>query len=59
MGRECPRESTADHVGWETFTEVSDADRGQERPVWELVFGHYNGRQGLEAEWVQEMVDTV
>jgi hypothetical protein len=54
-----PRDTTPDHVGWTTYTEVSSASRGQERPVWELVLGHYAGRQGLAAGWVQQIADTI
>lgn len=51
--------TTAPHVGWQTHTVVSSASRGQARPVWELVLGHYAGRRGLAAPWVGQMVDAV
>lgn len=51
--------TTAPHVGWHTHTVISGASRGQLRPVWELVLGHYQGRRGLAAPWVSQMVDVV
>jgi len=51
--------TTAPHVGWQTHTEISAASRGQARPVWELVLGHYTGRRGLDAPWVRQMAESV
>ncbi|WP_265521139.1 AbfB domain-containing protein [Oerskovia flava] len=51
--------TTAPHVGWNTQTAVSDIARGHVRPVWELVLGHYAGRRGLHAPWVEQMAATV
>ena len=51
--------TTAPHVGWQTHTEISAASRGQQRPVWELVLGHYAGRRGLDAPWVRQMAESV
>lgn len=51
--------STAPHVGWQTQTVPGDVGRGQERPVWELILGHYKGRRGLSADWIEQMVNAV
>lgn len=51
--------TTAPHVGWSTHTQVATDGRGIERPVWELVLGHYSGRQGLDAPWVQQMAESI
>ncbi|HLR95489.1 MAG TPA: alginate lyase family protein [Jiangellaceae bacterium] len=51
--------TTPPHVGWHTHTVISNAARGQERPVWERILGHYQGRRGLAAPWVAQMVDVV
>jgi hypothetical protein len=51
--------TTAPHAGWQTQTQVSAASRGIVRPVWDLVLGHYAGRRGLDAPWVQQMAESV
>lgn len=51
--------TTAPHVGWQTQTVISDNSRGQLRPVWELILGHYSGRRGLSAPWTEQMVAAV
>lgn len=51
--------STAPHAGWHTQIVPGANARGQGRPVWELILGHYVGRRGLEAPWTTQMVQTV
>ncbi|MFC7876573.1 alginate lyase family protein [Isoptericola sp. NPDC057391] len=51
--------TTAPHVGWQIQTEISAASRGQVRPVWELVLGHYSGRREIDAPWVRQMAESV
>jgi hypothetical protein len=51
--------TTAPHVGWDTHTEVSSISRGQARPVWESVLGHYEGRRGIAAPWVRQMAESL
>ncbi len=51
--------TTAAHAGWQTQTVPGANARGQARPVWELVLGHYVGRRGLSAPWTTQMVNTV
>ncbi|MEV4776151.1 AbfB domain-containing protein [Microbacterium sp. LWH12-1.2] len=51
--------TNAPHVGWQTQTVVSENSRGQLRPVWELILGHYAGRRGLSAPWTEQMVTAV
>ena len=51
--------TTKPWVGWSTQTVISSDSRGQVRPVWESILGHYSGRQGLEATWVQQMAELV
>ncbi|WP_460704841.1 RICIN domain-containing protein, partial [Myceligenerans halotolerans] len=50
-------DTTAPHAGWHTHTEISSGERGQARPVWDLVLGHYQGRRGLPAPWTQEIAE--
>jgi hypothetical protein len=51
--------TTAPHVGWRTQTVPGEGGRGQVRPVWELILGHYRGRRGLSAPWAEQMVQLV
>ena len=51
--------TTAGHVGWQTQTVVGAGSRGQLRPVWEAILGHYAGRRGLAAPWTAQMVQLV
>ncbi|MBE1879027.1 AbfB domain-containing protein [Myceligenerans pegani] len=44
---------------WNTQTEISTAARGQARPVWDLVLGHYQGRRGLSAPWSRRIAETL
>ncbi|MCL8017273.1 RICIN domain-containing protein [Streptomyces sp. AS02] len=37
--------------GWNTYSTISSSSRGNTRPVWELVYGHYVGRKGLSAPY--------
>ncbi|THV42483.1 cell wall anchor protein [Glycomyces buryatensis] len=37
-------------------TQISDWARGQGRPVWELLYSHYNGRLGRSMPNVEEML---
>ena len=51
--------TTAAHVGWQTQTVPGSVGRGQARPVWEQVLGHYSGRKGLDAPWVAQMAESL
>lgn len=51
--------TTAPHVGWQTQSEIGSGSRGQARPVWETILGHYQGRRGLAAPWTSQMVQLV
>ncbi|MBE1875518.1 RICIN domain-containing protein [Myceligenerans pegani] len=51
--------TTAPHVGWHTHTEISSNSRGQVRPVWDMILGHYQGRRGLAAPWTQQIAESV
>ncbi|WP_251041357.1 AbfB domain-containing protein [Arthrobacter sp. ISL-30] len=51
--------STAPHVGWQTQTVPGAGSRGQARPVWDQVLGHYAGRRGLDAPWVRQMAESL
>lgn len=42
-----------------THTAISDAARGNLRPVWELVYNHYVKRKGLPAPYTTKMVEKV
>ncbi|WP_277210683.1 AbfB domain-containing protein [Isoptericola croceus] len=51
--------TTAPHAGWNTHTEISSNSRGQARPVWESILGHYEGRRGIAAPWVRQMAESL
>ena len=51
--------STAPHVGWQTQTVPGAGSRGQARPVWDQVLGHYSGRRGLSTPWVRRMAESL
>jgi hypothetical protein len=51
--------TTAPDAGWNTHTEISGFARGQVRPVWDLVLGHYQGRRGLLTPWTQQFAESV
>ncbi|MBT2517708.1 alginate lyase family protein [Streptomyces sp. ISL-90] len=44
---------------WRSQTVISDAGRGQVRPVWELIYNHYVMRRGLTAPNVTEIAAQV
>jgi hypothetical protein len=41
------------------MTEISSASRGNARPGFELLYGHYNDIRGLDASWTKEYVNYV
>ncbi|MBT2533576.1 AbfB domain-containing protein [Arthrobacter sp. ISL-48] len=51
--------TTASHAGWHTQTVPSEGARGQGRPVWDQVLGHYSGRKGLDTPWVSQIAATL
>ncbi|KAK7685878.1 hypothetical protein QCA50_011225 [Cerrena zonata] len=44
---------------WGNISTISDASRGIIRPVWELLYAHYDGVKGLNASWTGAMRDHV
>ncbi|WP_200955024.1 AbfB domain-containing protein [Aeromicrobium sp. Root236] len=54
-----PRATTASHAGWQTQTVPGAGGRGQGRPVWDQVLGHYSGRMGLDTPWVAEIAASL
>ncbi|KAL0943347.1 exopolysaccharide inner membrane protein [Colletotrichum truncatum] len=53
-------------VPFETFTNshgtaevISEVARGQLRPIWELLYSHYDSIKGLNASWTGQMRDHV
>ncbi|MEV0616749.1 alginate lyase family protein [Nonomuraea sp. NPDC050404] len=50
---------TGTNCAQRTHTAVSSAGRGQVRPVWELVHGHYAGRRGLAMPYTARAVAAV
>jgi hypothetical protein len=44
---------------WRSQTVISDAGRGQVRPVWELIYNHYVIRRGLDAPHVAQIAAQV
>lgn len=51
--------STAPHAGWQTQTVPGEGGRGQGRPVWDQILGHYSGRKGLSTPWVSQIAATL
>jgi hypothetical protein len=47
------------NCAYNEHTQISAAARGQLRPVWELVYSHYNGRLGRAMPNVWEMIGKV
>ena len=54
-----PKATTAAHAGWQTQTVPGEGGRGQGRPVWDQVLGHYSGRKGLSTPWVSQIAATL
>jgi hypothetical protein len=52
------RHQNASHTGWTQWPALGAHARGHVRPVWESLLGHYSGRKGLDARWVQKMAET-
>jgi len=44
---------------WNTQTVISDAGRGNERPIWEMVYNHYVNRLGLVVPYVTAFATQV
>lgn len=42
-----------------TQTVISSADRGEVRPVWELLYAHYGMVKGQNASWTESIRDYV
>ncbi len=42
---------------WQTQAQISEAGRGEVRPVWAMIHGHYAGRRGMEMPYVTEMIE--
>ncbi|KAH0428474.1 hypothetical protein CcaCcLH18_09032 [Colletotrichum camelliae] len=42
-----------------TATVISEAGRGGLRPIWELIYAHYDSIKGLNASWSGQMRDLV
>lgn len=53
------RFTNAAHTGWAAYPALGAGSRGQVRPVWELIYGHYHGRKGLEVDWIRQMAELV
>jgi hypothetical protein len=51
--------TAASHADWQTQTVPGSGSRGQARPVWDQVLGHYSGRKGLSAPWVSQIAATL
>ena len=51
--------STAAHAGWQTQTVPGEGGRGQGRPVWDQILGHYSGRKGHDTPWVSQIAATL
>lgn len=50
---------TGQHGPLMSQTVISSASRGQERPVWELVYNHYVNRRGLTVPYVEQFAAQV
>jgi hypothetical protein len=45
--------------GTQTFTVISTANRGEARPIWEMIYNHYARRRGLNVPNVAAIAATV
>lgn len=56
LGQEVPFSPWVDKTGKYRHERVSEDGRGTFRPVFELVYGHYNGRKGMKTPFIEAVV---
>ena len=56
LGEDVPFTADLDRTGKYRKTAVSATNRGQYRPIYEHAYGHYAGRKGLEAPYLERVV---
>lgn len=56
LGHDVPYTTYTSYV---TQPVISDSGRGNVRPMWELLYAHYDGLKGLNASWSKAYRDLV
>ncbi|MFI5694414.1 alginate lyase family protein [Kribbella sp. NPDC051586] len=56
LGNDVPFETDLDRTGKYLKTVVATGNRGQFQPIYELAYGHYAGRRGLPAPYLEQVV---
>ena len=56
LGHDVPYTTYTSYV---TQPVISDSGRGNIRPMWELLYAHYDGLKGLNASWSKAYRDLV
>lgn len=44
--------------GSQTITAPNPTSRGQIRPIWDRIYGHYNGRLGMDVPYIAQLAAT-
>lgn len=59
LGQEVPFVAHTDTTGENKAVEISAARRGRLRPIYEMVWNHYQVRQGMEAPYTREAAEKL
>lgn len=59
LGEEVPFEPFTDVTGKYRAVRVSEEGRGRLRPIYEMVWNHYEGRRGVPAPWTRRAADRI
>jgi len=59
LGHEVPFVSCRDKTGKYYHKTISDDGRGRLRPMWEMVYNHYQNRKGMNCPYIQQAAEMV
>lgn len=59
LGFEVPFVPLRDKTGQYYHTAVSETGRGRLRPIWEMVYNHYQNRKGIDCPYVRQAAEKV
>jgi len=59
LGNDVPFTTFADKTGKYVHQKISAEGRGEFRPIYEMVLNHYRTRKGLDAPYIQKVVDKI
>ncbi|HOL30743.1 MAG TPA: alginate lyase family protein, partial [Anaerohalosphaeraceae bacterium] len=59
LGYEVPFVPLTDRTGRYYHSAISEAGRGNLRPVWEMVYNHYQKRRGLDCPYVRQAAEKL